>query len=77
MTAQDFFMAIETRYRERYPYERRGQAAFNTLALMNSDLAEKVRGSQLDPFYNDDVLPAFCGFVAVSWDAPSDTPANL
>lgn len=38
---------------------RAGQAAFNVLGLVRPDLAERVRGTELDPFYRDDRLDAF------------------
>lgn len=47
---------------------REGQRAFNLLVVMHPTLAEKVRGSMIDPFYQDERLPAFFEFVAAEWD---------
>lgn len=52
-----------------YPHWRRGQAAFNVLWAMREDLADKVSTTQLDPFYRDDRLPEFFGWVEENWDA--------
>jgi len=32
---------------------RMGQRLFNTLNLTNQDLANEIRGTRLDPFYNN------------------------
>lgn len=44
-----------------YNYDdwRPGQAAFNVLSSMHPDLAEHVRGTESDPFYDDERLTAF------------------
>lgn len=39
---------------QRHPSLRKGQAFFNTLPLKT---AEEIRGTELDPFYNDNRLP--------------------
>jgi hypothetical protein len=44
-----------------------GQAYFNTLADVRSDLADLVRGSHLDPYYNDNRIDEFLAFVAERW----------
>lgn len=46
---------------------RKGQFAFNKLAQLRPDLSEQIRGSKLDPFYDDDVLPAFFEWVEANW----------
>jgi hypothetical protein len=38
---------------------REGQIAFNRLYVLNPELAEQVRGTEADPFYDDSRLPAF------------------
>lgn len=50
------------------PEQRQGQMAFNLLTVMHPVLAESVRGSRHDPFYNDDRLTVFFDFVGVFWD---------
>jgi hypothetical protein len=42
-----------------YPVWRRGQSAFNALALLAQPLADSIRGTDLDPFHKDDRLDAF------------------
>lgn len=38
---------------------RPGQVAFNALHTLRAEWADEIRGSGLDPFHNDDALPAF------------------
>jgi hypothetical protein len=38
---------------------RYGQTCFNVLDSVDSALANSIRGTQLDPFHNDAVVPAF------------------
>jgi hypothetical protein len=42
--------------------------AGDTFLAMHPDLAEKVRGSLHDPFYDDALLPDFFDFIGVFWD---------
>lgn len=49
------------------PDQRNGQAAFNALATVRPDLAEVVRGSLVDPFYRDELLPEFYEFLSEWW----------
>ncbi len=39
--------------------QRQGQIAFNILNHWNPDWANEIRGSDLDPFYKDNRVPAF------------------
>ena len=39
--------------------ERKGQAAFNALHELDPDLANALRGSKHDPFFQDERLPEF------------------
>ena len=38
---------------------RKGQKAFNDLHQTNPDIANEIRGTLADPFYNDSRLPIF------------------
>lgn len=38
---------------KRFPEWRLGQNHFNTLYELNSELANSIRGEELDPFYKD------------------------
>lgn len=46
---------------------RKGQHAFNLLRRVRADLAEKVSGTERDPFYRDQNMPAFWNFIAREW----------
>lgn len=39
--------------------QRRGQAAFNTIHELWPEVADSLRGSVYDPFYNDSKMDAF------------------
>lgn len=59
---------------ERHPPQTRdeidlrlGQKLFNALCEYHEDVANKIRGSILDPFYNDDVITAFLEKVDELW----------
>jgi hypothetical protein len=43
--------------------QRNGQIHFNVLHEMDADLANNIRGGDLDPFHNDDLIPAFLEHV--------------
>jgi hypothetical protein len=42
-----------------YPEWRVGQRFFNVLARMDPVLADMIRGTSADPFYDDSKIPAF------------------
>ena len=48
--------------------EREGQWLFNTLLEAYEKLAEKLRGTEYDPFYVDDRIPKFWEFVRIHWN---------
>lgn len=54
------------------PRWRDGQTYFNVLYAGRPDLADAVRGTDLDPFHRDDRVPAFLRWVARNWDGPGD-----
>jgi hypothetical protein len=64
MTYKEFNKKLD----ERPPEWRRGQAAFNLLEETHPEFAESVRGTPLDPFYDDKRLPNFLG-AAHAWGA--------
>jgi hypothetical protein len=53
--------------RDQRPGLRDGQTAFNVLHRMNPDLADLIRGSNRDPFYDDSRLQDFFDFVGRHW----------
>ncbi len=48
---------------------RYGQYYFNALHNVHPDLANKIRTTPADPFYNDDILPAFWQAIAEHFKA--------
>lgn len=67
ITAQDFFESVWVGYPAAW---RRGQAAFNGLADVRPDLAGRVRGGPVDPFFSDDRIENFRAFIAEQWGRP-------
>ena len=58
MTEYERYLRRAVRYHDNHPAQREGQAAFNQLARENPDLADSIRGTDLDPFDDDERLPA-------------------
>ena len=46
---------------------RYGQHWFNTLYAVRPDLADKIRGTRLDPFHRDRVSHETLDFVVANW----------
>lgn len=53
---------------ERGIFHREGQFAFNCLFANRPDLSEQIRGTVLDPYYNDALLPQFWIWVKAHWE---------
>jgi hypothetical protein len=49
------------------PSWRQGQTMFNVLWEVNPALAERVRGSLVDPFYSEAIIPEFLAHVERCW----------
>lgn len=47
---------------------RRGQFLFNTLHTLNPVLADSMRGSRLDPFYDNTLIDTCLAHVILWWD---------
>ena len=47
--------------------ERMGQSYFNALSVIRPDLAELIRGTDCDAFYDNDLLPAMLHKVHIRW----------
>ena len=45
------------------PMQRKGQALFNTLAYIHPKLADEIRGTEFDPFYDNGKIPKFWEFL--------------
>ena len=64
----DVFVAFYAEAQHPPKEQRSGQWAFNLLCYVRADLADRVNGSlNLDPFHNDEKLPAFWKFVEDNW----------
>lgn len=46
-----------------HPEERMGQCYFNALYAVEPELADEIRGTADDPFYDDGCIPEFMGLV--------------
>lgn len=62
MTMNEYIDEV-TRVGIEHPEWRRGQTYFNVLHQMRPSLANKIRGTNLDPFYTDRIAP-FCNWLA-------------
>ncbi len=51
---------------------RVGQFFFNVLYDNRPDLAETVRGTELDPFHDDTRISGFLQFVESNWETPHE-----
>ena len=78
MTLEAYY-ALAKKNMEEHPdgRYRYGQALFNTLLGIRPDLAERVRGTEIDPFHarggvEDPRLYKFGEFVNREWDKPID-----
>lgn len=54
---QEFLLAALRAYEDE-PW-RMGQSYFNVLRERHPEIAEHYRGSMVDPFYNDSLIPEF------------------
>ena len=50
------------------PQMREGQVYFNVLYKMKPELANKITGTELDPFYQDEKLGEFLSFICKNWE---------
>ena len=66
MTFAKYLKAISNPF---HGQQRKGQYAFNTLYSYRPDLANMIRGTSIDPFYNDEILPYFLKHLEKTWDA--------
>lgn len=66
MTYEEFIASLADHNRP--PRWRKGQFAFNALHDARPDISEELRTSCLDPFYNDNRIPAFLEAVASMWN---------
>jgi hypothetical protein len=48
---EKIFLETVYKYRKEYPNWRYGQVLFNALYEVDPDLANEIRGTEIDPFY--------------------------
>lgn len=65
MTYGEYLDAVIAR--DKNTSERTGQAAFNSLYEVRPELADEVRGTSLDPFYDNGKLSGFLAWVESEW----------
>lgn len=53
------YLMYVARYMRLNPQQRRGQAHFNVLYIGHPSIANMIRGSEIDPFYDDSRLVEF------------------
>lgn len=46
-----------------HPEQRSGQVAFNVLHASHPDVSNRIRGTVLDPFHDNDRMPLFLAAV--------------
>lgn len=70
MTSLSFndYLETVTVAKNDHPEWRLGQTYFNVLEGMNIALANQLRGSISDPFYEDANIKAFLSHVRISWN---------
>ena len=49
------------------PQLRLGQAYYNVLFDIDPELAREINGTECDPFYRDDLIPAFLEKLGEKW----------
>jgi hypothetical protein len=57
------YLTVVKKIRHAYDHWRAGQVCFGALSHYAPSIAEKIRGTALDPFYNDLRIPAFFEFL--------------
>ena len=63
----NYLCEVEIYLRKHYPI-RAGQAYYNVLYDIRPDIAHKLVGKPVDPFYNNDLIPVFLHHVANLWE---------
>lgn len=66
MTFAAFLFAYSTSIRK-HPHLRCGQYMCNLLYEVRPDLADRIRGTAIDPFYLDERIPDFLSYVGDNW----------
>jgi hypothetical protein len=62
-TLKEYLEQVSINWIESKDHQRVGQIYFNTLSVMDSELARSVTGTSVDPFYDDAQLPFFLSWL--------------
>jgi hypothetical protein len=63
MSAHQVYLVFAAELQQEFPEWRSGQCHFNALMDSHPNLAEMIRGTDLDPFFQDKRLPDFLKWV--------------
>lgn len=55
-------------------HQREGQCLYNALVLLDYGEANKIVGTELDPFYKDERIPAFLEHLTTNWQCTPTSP---
>lgn len=63
----DFALRATRHYADSRDFARFGQVVFNVLETMRPDIADQLRGTDLDPFYKTSVDDKVWSFIRSRW----------
>jgi hypothetical protein len=66
-TFSEFLSHVSHTYMKEYEW-RFGQTCFNVLYELDEDLANCIRGTDIDPFYDDVKVPEFLKRLRDEWN---------
>ena len=68
MTFEEFWVDYSATYQHAATTQRTGQYFFNRLYDFRPDLADQIRGTEYDPFYDDLKVPKAAAKVCELWN---------
>jgi hypothetical protein len=72
MVSYETYLTLSQMNANRPPEQRQGQFMFNVLVLLRPDLADRIRCTDEDPFYDNDRIPAMLAWLAEHWNATEE-----
>jgi hypothetical protein len=63
----DFVINATHYYGSHRNEQRFGQAVFNVLHSMRPDIADELRGTEIDPYYQESVPEGVWAFIKARW----------
>ena len=67
MISYQAYLTLAHMNADKPPEQRAGQFMFNMLNLLRPDLANRIRGTGEDPFYEDVRIPLMLAWLAEHW----------